>query len=333
MLPLAAATDDASGATRFAEWTAQRALPGSQAEDDHLIADFEALAACDPVRALALARAETKQRLRWEMFRALLRGWARKDTDAAAAWAMQQPYLDRTIAVDAVLAGIIDDPSRAIALEKNLVARSPGDVAFFGNALLSLLAKNGDFAIAADFAQAAPAEVRSDWLTMTYQLWAAQRPADARSAVEGLADPAQRAALLPAVIDGWAQADPSALADYAATTLTGQDRVQGCTAALRAWAALDVTAAAEWVSRQEATPELDAAIGALATTPQLLQHPDTAIAWARAVADPAKRAVVLSDVFHEWSQTDPAGARRGVEQSADLTDQQRADLLAGLPRG
>jgi hypothetical protein len=168
---------------------------------------------------------------------------------------------------------------------------------------------------------------------MTYQLWAAQRPVEARAAVEGLADPAQRAALLPAVIDGWAEADPHALADYAATSLSGAERVQGCTAALRAWAALDVTAAAEWVSRQEATPELDAAIGALATTPQLLRNPPTALAWARAVADPTKRAVVLSDVFHEWSQLDPAAARRGVEQSADLSEPQRAELLAGLPRG
>ncbi len=313
-------------------WRDLRARPACQDNDEQLIAALETLAARDPARALALVQAETKQRLRWEEFRALLRGWARRDADAAGAWAMQQTYLDKTIAVDAVLAGLVDDPARAVALTRKFSAESPSDANFFGNALLSLLAKHGQFDVAAAFAHAAPAEVRADWLGMTYELWAAQQPAGALAAVGRVTEPEQRAPLLHAAIEGWAQADPRALADYAATSLTDESRTQAYTAALRAWAALDVVAAAEWIGKRDPAPELDAAVAALATTPQLLRHPEMALQWAKAVSDPGRRATIQSDVFHEWAQLNPAAARRGVEQSMDVPPEEKTRLLASLPR-
>lgn len=313
-------------------WLALRSAPGSQSSDERLVLAMEALAEANPDAALKLAAKEKKVRLRWELHRALARGWARRNPEEATTWALRQQAIEVPVAVDAVLASLVKDPTAAVAMARRAAQEAPEHAAPIGNALLSLLAKEGAFAPALAFARGAPEAVRADWMAMTYQIWSGHRPDEALAALETEADAATRARLRQSVIEGWAQADPSALAAYAVQALEGPDRSRALVEAVRAWATVDVVAAARWVGSLDPSADVDSALVTMATTPQALVQPLTALEWAQSIRNPEQRTSTLMEIMREWSVRAPKAAWEHARTLEGLSAADRTSLVEYLGR-
>jgi hypothetical protein len=317
-----------------------RALSAELASDERtagLIALLEEMVADDPLRALALARAEADPPLREKLLFAVLCAWARSDPDAAAAQARALPEADRVNAVAAVLTGAAHDPATAVRLAEQLCRDDPARAREYGYAVIAALAQIGEyrtavrFAVAAEGAAAGEGEDRLKWIQTAFSHWARQEPEYAALATLSLPDAGSRYEALLAVVADWVRIDPAGLTEFVQQLPAGADRTNTLGEALRLWVNNNPKAAADWIDRLDPSPELDAGVIALATLPQLIAvHPEVAVSWAESIDHPGQRSNALTAILRQWAGADPAAARRYVEQSVDLLPADRAILLASL---
>ncbi|MFT3780653.1 MAG: hypothetical protein QM790_01470 [Nibricoccus sp.] len=307
--------------------------PMSQAADEAIIAAVERLASTDPEAARRAALQQPNLRLRWEMVRAVLRGWALGDPDAAAGWALSgQTYLEPNIAVEAVLEGLVPvDSARAIAL----VDRLSQDVAPalrvpFGTALIAQLSRFGAFAEATRFAAASNEPARDDWVAMSFNIWANHQPEAALQALGSLSDNALREKAWKAVVEGWAVSDPRALAENSLQSSDPAARDFGLSEALSNWAYADPQEAAAWVVRVEATTNIDSGLAAVAKSPAFTKKPATGLALARLITQPTLRSTTIGDIVREWAGTDVKSAIAYASETPDLTSDERDSLVSSL---
>jgi len=318
-------------------WQAAWVEPAADARLAALIALLEELAAVDPLRALALARAESDLPLREKFLFAVLYAWARSDPGAAAAQARALPEVDRVNAVTAVLTGAVHSPATAVRLTEQLCRDDPARAREYGYAVIAALAQVGEYRTAVRFAESARGvatgenEDRLKWIQSAFSHWARQEPEYAALATLGLTDAGSRYEALLAVVADWVRIDPEGLTEFVQHLPAGADRTNTLGEALRLWVSNNPKAASAWIDRLEPSPELDAGVTALATLPQLIAvHPEVALSWAESIDNPGQRSNALTAILRQWGAADPVAARRYVEQSADLRPADRTILLASL---
>jgi hypothetical protein len=312
---------------------ALQASPGTPARDEELLAAIEVLAAHDSMRAIALAMAEPRLRVRKDFLRATLRGWARTAPDAAAEWAVaSQTLLDKTDAVSSVFAGLSRDPEALLRLYSRLTEKMPELTGMFGLGVINTLTRNGNFAHAAEFAATAVQENQLDWITLAYSSWADYQPEAALAAARAIADPNRRNSALDAITSTWANNDPKAVAEFAATLPRGHQRELAFSTALRDWAVNDPVAVANWINQAEPSSELDAGIASIATAPQMRQNPALAVSWAETITARALRSATVAEIVHQWFETDPVAARQYAQTTRAIQIEDRDLLLAELEK-
>ncbi len=308
------------------------AQPRTRLRDNQILAAIEDLATRDAPRALALALAEVDLRLRLDLLRATLRGWAKSDPDAAGDWALSHPaIIDKSDAATAVLTGLIQDPDAAIRLFSHLSETDPGHAREFGNSLIAALSNNGDFSRAAEFAAQGSAQYRTDWLAAAFGSWSQYQPQAAAAEAMKLPDPDSRQLAVHAAFTGWAQGDPEGLAEYAISLPDGPDKSFALTESLPSWAANDPAAAAEWINQIPSSPELDQGIATVARS--FDAKPEVAVTWAESIADTQLRSSTLANIVRRWIELDPVAARQYAETSTNIVGEDRSDLLNGFGDG
>lgn len=289
------------------------------------------LARFAPARAIARALAETNRLLRAQLLRAALAGWASKDPTAAAEWVLQRPLDERGAAMDAILAAAAGQPAVAIALANRLIAEDPTLAYDYGCSLVLALGRRGDFAAAAQFAATASETHRGEWLDVAFAAWAQHRPEDAAAALPGLPTAEARTIAFKAVVAQWAQVDPPAAANYAVSLPTEPERRFALATALGAWAKDDVASVATWINRCEPSPELDAGVAAVATSPALARYrPAVAIEWAQSLVDPSTRVNALGAIIREWAKTNRRAATAYARDLPNVPPTDRELLMATL---
>lgn len=322
-------TDDWGG-----RWSRRSAEAPSDLRTAELIALLEKLVASDPLRALALARAETEAGARERFLAAILRVWATRDPSAAAAQALALPTADRAAAVAAVLQGAVCDPATAVRLAERLCRDDQARAREHGNALIAALEEAGDYRTAVRFATTADSsdgEDRLKWTQAAFGLWASREPERAVIATLELPDAGARYEALLAVVGDWVRVDPHGLTEFVLQLPAGADRANVLGEALQLWVHNNPKAAAEWMDRLEPSPELDAGVAALATLPQLVgQRPAVALSWAESIVNPEQRSNSVTAILRQWVATDPEAARAYAERSADLSSADRLVILAVL---
>lgn len=305
----------------------------SQAAEENVIAALERLARSNPAEARRMAVAQPNLRLRWEMARAVLRGWAQLDPDAAAGWALSgQTYLEPNIAVEAVLEGLVPvDSARAVAIVNRLSHDvAPSLSVPFGTALIAQLSRFGAFAEAARFASASGESSRDDWVTMSFNIWANHQPEAAAQALTSLADSALREKAWKAVVEGWAVADPRGLAENSLRATDPALRDAGLAEALRSWAYADPDEASAWIVRVEATTNIDTGLAAVAKSPAFTKTPATGLALARLIVQPTLRSTTIGDIVREWAGSDVKAAIAYAAGTSDLSSDERESLVSSL---
>jgi hypothetical protein len=311
-------------------WRELAARPGSRLRDDEILIAIEDLALRDPARALSLAEAESNLRLRHEMYRAALRGWARVAPEAAADWALSdQTAIERTDALAAALAGAAKTNSdAALKLTAYLIEKDPQHARDHGVSLIAALAGTGEFERAARFAATGDVNTQEDWLTTAYSMWADYQPGAAMTAVAALIDPEARRNAFNAAVSSWSSNDPKAVAEYAAQLDSSDEKKFAITAALRNWAANDAVEAANWIRQRDPSPELDAGTAGVATDQQNFRQPAVAIEWAESITDPELRSSTLVTIIRQWAEQDRAAAQNYFRNSTGLRPNDRSELLA-----
>ncbi|MFT3868008.1 MAG: hypothetical protein QM715_05870 [Nibricoccus sp.] len=316
--------DSISGHARTdfpAQWTQLCAQANTPQRDRQLAALIEELARTDHSRAFSLVDAESNWRLREELRDAALRGWASADPDAAGDWALQTRTEDRVQAVSAVLAGAAAHPESAVKLALRLCAADPESAGDFGHAAVAALSENGNFESAARFGQSAGMEKYPFLLRSAFFQWARNQPNSALAAAQRIENPTTREQVVAETLAGWAWADAKALAEYARTLPASAIREKAFAEALPQWVERDPDAATAWINKQDAGPEFDAGIETVANLQSIITaHPDTAMALAGSISDPARRSHALRAVFRQWATNNPDAARAYVNKAGGTAD-------------
>ena len=309
-------------------WETTLAQASNPARTRALAALLEELARTDPSRALGLARSQPDWRLRDLLRDASLRGWAATAPDAAGDWALTARLEDRRAIVGAVLQGAAENPATAVDLALRLCAADPEPAGDYGHAAIAALVDAGAFAEAARFgAEVGPGKFPF-LLQSAYFEWARHDPASALAAAAKIEDPVLAGQARSQAITGWSWADAAGLAKHALKLPPGAERSQALAEALPLWLERYPDEAATWIQRNDTGPEFDAGLAALANQQSFLtSRPSAALALASDIADPAKRAETLRNVFQQWAARDPRSARAYINTAAGAD---RATLTAVL---
>jgi hypothetical protein len=316
------------------QWQKLLSQPGTVARNAALAALLEKLAAVDPDRAMALARAENNLKLRDDLVQAALHGWARLSSTNAANWALAltDPSA-REAALTSVFAGALAvDPEAAVRLCNQVCGQDPGGAAGYGSRLIDALCEAGNFDAASRLAgQGDSATQRSIWMAEAYSKWAELQPEQAAAAAAAITDVDQRNEALHGVVGGWAAADPAGLANFLSQQPSGGDRGLMLGQALQSWVGQDPVAAANWINENTAAfgPDLDKGVESVATLNTI--KPGLAVDWAESIDDDTLRSEALADILHNWVLTDLSAARKYFETTPDLqpADRQKIAEIIG----
>jgi hypothetical protein len=315
---------------RFGGWRELYSQQPSAERDGALVALLEELAAADPTRALSLVETEPDSARRNELFQAVLRGWGGADPEAAIAWAGDQAFLDHGLASAAVFHGMAPDPEKAVRLTARWSAQTPERAADFSAYLVAAFGRAGKFDRAVSFAADAPADLQTPLVNAAFASWGERDPPAAVEAAALVADPALKHLAGTAVIGRWAERDGKAVVEFAQKLPDGAEKTFALATGLRAWAMNDLVEAATWLSRVDASPELDRAAAVVASLPRSLQQPQFAASVAENITDAKLRVRVLSSVVNEWAAVDPIAARAYAENSPNIRSEERSGVLAAF---
>lgn len=322
------AADTEAGPTILSRDPRDRRTPSREREIGTALED---LARRDPQRAMKLALAEANFRLRADLRDAVLRGWAAVAPDEAAAFAFTLAAGDRQRAFEAVFTGAAHDPDADVRLGVKLCTEHPDVAADLGQFMITALTEAGAYDAALTFAVQDSTPNHNAWLNSAMYEWAAHEPGRAEAALERVTDPQSREAAFQGLISGWAAANPASLADYAMHLPMGDERARALAQALPQWANYDAASAAEWLNRADPAPDLDLGFATVATLPNVVsQWPESAVAWAQCITEPALRTNTLRMLGHQWAQTDPTALRRFIASMSEATTGDRSALLEGL---
>lgn len=319
------------------QWQLLRLQSGTRARNAALAAMLEKLAALDPDRAMALAKAEVNLKLRDSLVQAALHGWARLSPANAANWALAltDPSA-REAALTSVFAGALAvDPEAAVRVCSLVCQQDPGGAAGYGSRLIDALSEAGNFAAAAQLAGQGDGATtqRAIWMAEAYSKWAELQPDQAAAAAAAITDPDARNEALHGVVGGWAASDPAGLAQFLSQQPSGGDRGLMLGQALQSWVGQDPAAAANWINDNTATfgPDLDQGVESVATLNTI--KPDLAVNWAESIDDETLRSTALTDILRNWVQTDFSAAQAYFNTTQDLQPadrQQIAEIIAGI---
>ena len=297
------------------------------ASNEELLELARAAVRRSPERARAWAQSQRDATLRERLWFAVLRAWSELDPYAAVDWALKQNESERAIDMEATLTGAARQPDLAVEIGRELLAEDPDAGSAYGMALIGALGRAGNFSSAMEFLKAAPADTRTDWISLTFNLWAQSNPDEAAKAFATFTEPKEHAAAFPALVSGWAAGNPAGLANYAAALPPGDDRIHALNAALTGWCLQDPAAAGEWLNSLPPDPEFDKAIALLVTgTDSVNRSPEVAISWVAGITDPELRRDSLLHVMREWAKTDSAAAWDYFKNLSWFTESERESL-------
>lgn len=109
-----------------------------------------------------------------------------------------------------------------------------------------------------------------------------------------------------------------AQADWLLKNLRGPDREPAISQLMEAWTKADFNAAGTWLRNQAPSADHDAAIAAFA--PMVAdKEPPSAVDWALTIADPARKASVLGNIYRDWNSRAPDQAAAYFQEKGLLT--------------
>jgi len=301
------------------------------ASDDELVALARSRVAASLADALAWAQLQVDPATREKLLFAIVRVWAETDPIAALRWALAREPGGTARFMEAAVTGAARRPELAMEIGRMLLAADPEIGAAHGTMLVGALTGAGEFEAAFQFADAAPAELREEWLASAFRRWAAQKPGAAVKALDSIEDESLRQPLFRSLAEGWAERDPAALTAYTLAQAPSPNRDQVLAVAMLKWGEQDPAAMALWLNTLPRGLDFDVGTAVLVMrTDQANRSVDVALHWVESISTTELRHDSLVHVLAEWEQTDPVSARAYLERVSWLTSDERAVIRVEL---
>lgn len=305
--------------------------PTRSATDEELLALARKAVIQSPQRAVEWARSQGDSTLRRRLLSAVIRAWGELDPDAAVDWVLAQDMDERKADMEAALAGAVKQPKLALAIVRQLLVYDPQDASACGPAFIVALSNAGQFQVAFDFLNGAPADFRADWTAATFRRWGQNRPQDALGALDSITGGYLHDIAFRAVVDGWSAGDPAALAAYANSLPAGESRDYAMNHLFNNWSLQDPAGMASWLSAQPPGAEYDQGVALMISrTDGANVSPEDAMEWVEGISDPTLKLNSFLHVLGEWNESNPAAAQQYAAKASWLNDQQRQEILKNL---
>lgn len=159
-------------------------------------------------------------------------------------------------------------------------------------------------------------------------------PADYSGLLETLPEGSDRAAFVNGLVDARLQSglqpNPAEAAELAMKHATGTERVALLEKVGHMWPDIDAPAASLWLSRLEAGPDRDAAVGSFVR--KLFEtDPEASLVWSASLSDEGKRSRRLVELYTRWREKEPEVAQHWRDTSPDLPENARTELAEKFP--
>jgi hypothetical protein len=277
----------------------------------------------------------------------LTRLWAARDPQQAWQWITQPSHRLEKINRDGLIGVVLNEMAQSAPkvvvqnLEKLLrleVQPDSPDPQFVLHAAMQALVANG----AMDIARAAIKEwangpLKDKIAASAYESVALQMadasPASAASWLKSLPRSDNRNFALGTLASSWVDRDPASAMDWAESLSPLDGRVDTIQRTFNEWVERAPADAADWLNthRAQSQPggETDRMITRLvAASPLVRGDPAGALQWAALISKPELRAQVIAGVITKWGLSDSGSATRYLEQTAELTPEQKAKILS-----
>jgi hypothetical protein len=323
--------------------------PGSLEESNRAISAEQTLDGLKKIAitnpTLALKLAETSDRTDEEkglLLAALAATWAARDPSAAWKWILSQssrlPFLPgHPPIMERVTEEIAKVDPNGLAVSANLLmdgSRSSEDKSFITEVAMNSLIKtgHGNLALACldRWIHGGQRDSVSGEALAAVAGYMAKTSSSAKAAaswLESLPECSARATALNQHAVAWARHDPVAALNW--TNNLGEMRPVAMRSAFSEWMQQDISAAFEWLAPQVSTEKTDPAVDRLVRlvvegcTPEDL--PSVA-SWGQNIPGATLRDFVVRQSVRRWAEQDYAAASDYVQQSPQLTAEQRKDL-------
>lgn len=258
---------------------------------------------------------------------AVAKEWAKRDPAAALAWAQSLGPGLKGGAMAAIIGNLsVEDPAKAAQTASGLDLGDGDDrTRIYGQIGQAWAAR--DPVAAFEWIGGLPAGAqRNEATRRAVDTYAASDPEAAARLVDQMAGEDGHDRLVGAVVGPWVRRDPVAAATWVSAQAEGSGRQEAVRNLMSTWTNTNPTAASTWLAAQPAGSSKDEGIVALSNT-VLVSDPEGAATWAATINDPGKRGFQLKGMLDAWLRKDEAAARRWIEATDSLADDERARFL------
>lgn len=288
-----------------------------------------ALAKTNPAAAMqqsGMLRGELKLKAEKE----ILSLWAERDPNGVWSWLTANRRTSNALFI-AVLEPIArSQPNVAIAFAESMVAEHRELRRDIYQSLVTGLAQNGAYAQAVTLIERLTLEPDSKaaFIDQLVDVWASYEPQAALAWLNR--QPLDyKEKHLDKLMKSWAAGDP-AVAVEAAMSLTGEHRNVLLQSAFPKWLEQDAPAAANWLSAQTPTAELDSLIAESVSAGQWADQPREALKWAEKITTEELRLSAITGQLSIMKQQNPSMALAQLRALNTLSQAQKDQLYIDL---
>ncbi|MCH2156328.1 MAG: hypothetical protein MK080_10040 [Opitutales bacterium] len=153
-----------------------------------------------------------------------------------------------------------------------------------------------------------------------------QSPAVASKFISSLENTDNRRFASDAIAHNLSNTNPELAANWALTLDTDLERESALQISTQKWIDKDIGAAAEWLNQQGGSADIDPAYVSFARR-TAHEDPEAAMSWAEGITQDEQRNTTVYYVARRWLEIDQDKAQAFAESSAELTEEQRNNLM------
>ncbi len=276
----------------------------------------------DPSAALAFARNEVPDEHRTMVCEGVLTAWASRNPESMLGWKSKTGTLAAPPVQDSLMATVFrtlasQDPEGAFQWLTRTESANGRAQALRGM-METVQTDEARQTMLETISHVPNEEVRLQARRAVVEHWAQQDPTAAAVWVDAAKPAWERTRLMDSLGFAWLQTDPAAAAEWWLQRAPGPDTLVKI---INIWAQENPNEAGTWLSKQPSGPQSDTARMTFARQVNDLD-PESALAWADTVSDAATRESTIDHIWRSWNTRDAAaaGAYLGrVQWSAERT--------------
>lgn len=287
-------------------------------------------AEAEPWDALRYVQETLPLQCRTGVFEGVLTAWAGNDPESALAWFQKSrgsaPPPLRESLLATIFRGLGTRDLSAATAQLGWV-RTENERGQALRGLLEAVRADEQRAVVLQSAESlADEDARRQVRRAVVEQWVQQDAAAAAAFVEKSEPAHERTRLMDSLGLAWLQTEPAQAADW---WIAHEPGPQTLIKIMNVWAHNDPNAAGEWLGRQPAGPDSDAARTTFARQVSELD-PESALRWAETISDETLRESTIDHVYGDWRSRDAAAAHTFLQKST-WPEERVARLVPSVP--